>query len=76
MKVDRSKWPLMVRLGLWGISSRGAAWSFVWVCIALAVACIGYGLVDARFFYGVLFFLSAYWYVYSLRWVDRNSRWS
>src|SRR5262245_44414460 len=31
MSVDRSTWPVMVRLGLWGISSRGAAWAFFWL---------------------------------------------
>jgi hypothetical protein len=75
MKVDRSKWPVMVQLGLWGLPSRGAAWGFIALSIALAVGCVAYGFVDARFFFGGVFFFAALWYYLSVRWVDQKSSW-
>jgi hypothetical protein len=33
MSGDRSKWPPMVRLGLWGISDREMAWGFFWFAL-------------------------------------------
>jgi hypothetical protein len=56
--------PLLVYLGLWGISSRAAAFSFFWVCVVLAVASVAYGFVDNRAFGGVVLFLAPAWYWY------------
>jgi hypothetical protein len=68
--------PLLVYLGLWGISSRTAAFNFFWVCVVLAVASVAYGFVDKRAFVGVVLFLAAAWYWYAIRWVDKNSTWN
>jgi hypothetical protein len=76
MDVDRGTWPLMVRIGLWGLPSRGAAWCFFWLSVALGGACIAYGLVDRRFFVGGFLVFAALWYYLSIRWVDRHSSWS
>ncbi len=76
MGVDRSKWPVMVRIGLWGLPNRGAAWLFFGLSIALTVAGLLYGFVDQRFFIGAIFILAALWYYLSIRWVDKHSNWS
>ena len=74
--VDRSAWPLWVRLGLWGLSGRAAAWASFWLSVTIAVGCTAYGFVDRRFFGGGVLVLAALWYHQSIRWVDRHGRWS
>ncbi|MEO6457634.1 MAG: hypothetical protein ABIO92_05100 [Chloroflexia bacterium] len=76
MKVDRSTWPLMVRLGLWGLPSRGAAWAFFWLALAIAAGCIAYGFTNPSFFIGGILVFAALWYYLSIRWVDQHSSWS
>ena len=76
MGVDRSRWPLMVRLGLWGIPSRGTAWADFGLSLVLAIGCVVYGLIDRRFFFGGLFVFAALWYYLSIRWVDQHGSWS
>ena len=73
---DRNTWPVMVRLGLWGLPTRLAARAFFWICIVTAVGCISYGFVDPRFFVGGFIGLAALWYHLSIRWVERNDTWS
>jgi signal peptidase I len=73
---ERSKWPLWVRTGLWGVPNRAAAWAFVWFCVAIAIGCVAYGFVDQRFFGGGGLALAALWYYLSIRWVDQHGRWS
>lgn len=74
--VDRSKWPMMVRLGLWGLSTRGAAWACFWLALAIAAGCVAYGFVEPRAFGGGLMVLAALWYYLAIRWVDQHSRWA
>ena len=76
MSVDRSTWPLMVRLGLWGLPNRLSAWLFFWLSIALAVGCVAYGFVNPLFFAGSLVILAAWWYYLAIQWVDQNGNWS
>ena len=76
LSVDRSKWPVMVQLGLWGLPSRWAAWGFFDLSVAVAVSCIAYGLVEPLFFVGGLLLFAALWYYLSIRWVDRHGTWS
>jgi hypothetical protein len=76
MAVDRSSWPIWVRVGLWGLPTRGSAWFFFWLSLALAVGCVAYGLVDWRFFAGSVFAISALGYYLAIRWVERHGRWS
>ena len=75
MSVDRSDWPPMVRWGLMGLRSRGAAWAFFWLCIVIAAGCAAYGFVNPAFFLGVTLVLPALWYYLAIRWVDQHSRW-
>jgi hypothetical protein len=76
MAVDRSNWPFMVRIAMWGLPNRAAASAFLWLSIAIAVACIALGFADSRFFIGGLMVLASLWYYLSIRWVDRNSSWA
>ena len=76
MGIDRGRWPVMVRLGLWGIPGRGVAWSFVVLCLTIAAAGIAYGFVNPLGFVGGLMLFAALWYYLSIRWVDRHSSWS
>jgi hypothetical protein len=77
MSVDRSKWPLFVRWGLWGLPNRASAWAFFWLSVVLAVGCMALGLfVDYRFLIGGVFIYAAASYYAAIRWVDEHSSWS
>jgi hypothetical protein len=76
MSVDRSRWPIMVRMGLWGLPNRESAWVFFWISTIAAAGCVAYGFVNPRFFIGGLLVFAALWYYLAIRWVDRNDRWS
>lgn len=76
MSVDRSDWPFMVRIGLWGLPSRSSAWFFVWLSLAMAAASVAYGFVNPIGFTGVILVFAALWYYLAIRWVDRHNRWS
>ena len=77
MAADRSRWPFLVWLGLWGLSTRASAWSFFWFSLACAVAAIPLGLFVHPFcFAGTLFVVAALWYYLSIHWVDRNGNWT
>jgi hypothetical protein len=66
----------MIRMGLWGISTRATAWCFVWLSIVSAVGCIAYGFLNPIFFLGAIWLLAALWYFHAIRWVDRHSKWN
>jgi hypothetical protein len=76
MAVDRSKWPMMVQIGLWGLSNRASAWVFVWLSLAIAAGCVAYGFINHLWFIGSMMVIAALWYFLSIRWVDHNSSWS
>jgi hypothetical protein len=61
--------PLWVRVGLWGLRSRAAAWAFVGLSLVLAVAGFVY------FWPGVLMVFAAAWYWAAIRWMDRHEAW-
>ena len=67
--------PSIVYWALWGIKSKRTAYIFVAICLILGFGLVIYGFKDSRFFYGSVFFISAFWYLYSIRWVDKNSTW-
>jgi hypothetical protein len=62
-----------VRIALFGLHRRGSVWVFVWISLAIALACVAYGFVEPVFFVGGLMVFSALWYYLAIRWVDRNS---
>jgi hypothetical protein len=76
MAVDRSEWRLLVRVGLWGISRRSAAWAFVWLSIAIAAVSVAYAIVNRAAWVGGVLVFAALWYYLAIRWVDRHGRWS
>ena len=65
----------MVRWGLMGLRSRGAAWGFFWLCIIIAAGCVAYGFFNPVFFTGAILVLPALWYYLAIRWVDEHSQW-
>jgi len=75
MSVDRSNWPMMVRVGLWGLQNWMAAWGFFWVSLAIAAGCVAYGFVNPRAFIGGLALFAALWYYLCIRWVDQHGSW-
>jgi hypothetical protein len=72
---DRKRWPLMVRLTLWRLHDRNAAWMFVWLCAIFACMCIAYGFVNPWLFIGSPLAIAAIGYYFAIKWVDRNGRW-
>ena len=76
MGVDRSSWPMMVRIGLWGLPTRATAWAFFWLSLAIAAAGVAYGFINPLAFIGGLMVFAALWYYLSIRWVDRHGAWS
>ena len=67
--------PAWVKLGLWGLPNRASAWAFLWLSIAVAVACVAYGFVYWPFFFGGLMVFAALWYYQAIRWVDQHGTW-
>ncbi len=76
MSVDRSSWPWPVRMGLWKVPTRGAAWGYFILAMALALGFVAYGFVKPRFYAGGVFVLAALWYYLAIRWVDAHGEWS
>lgn len=68
--------PMWVKLGLWGLPNRKAAWAFFWISLVSAAGCIAYGFIDPWFFSGSIWMLVALWYIASIRWIDRYGRWT
>ncbi len=68
--------PLLIKLGMWGLTSRGMAQAFFWGCVALGALSVLVALVFPWALLGTFSFLSAWWYWAVIRWVDRNGgRW-
>jgi hypothetical protein len=74
--VPRPPRPFWVKVGLWGVPGRRAAWGFFWVCIAFAAFSGMRGFRDARWFLGTPVVLAAFWYWASIRWTDRHGSWT
>ena len=68
--VARDDWPLLVKLGLWQVKTRGAARIFAGVSVAGAVVSVALG-----FRIGALLMFAALWYWLAMRWVDAHGRW-
>lgn len=68
--------PPWVEVGLYGVSSRGAALAFLWISVALAVVCLIAGFFFLPLFLGALFGVAALWYWLAIKWVDQNDRWA
>jgi hypothetical protein len=66
----------MVRIGLWGVPNRNAAWAFAGGSLVLALVCVALGFKDSRFFGGGTLLFAALWYYLSIRWVDKHNQWT
>ncbi|MCS7045984.1 MAG: hypothetical protein NZO58_06480 [Gemmataceae bacterium] len=75
MKADRSTWPLLVWIGLWGLPTRRWAWLFVWLSLGLSAGSVALGFFHPLAFVGALFVIAALWYYLAIRWVDKHSSW-
>jgi hypothetical protein len=62
--------PWWVKIGLLGLPNRMTALALVCLSIALAIA-----LTVLWSFVGLLFGISALWYWWSIRWMDRKQQW-
>jgi hypothetical protein len=77
MSVDRSKWPILVRLSLLGLPNRPSAWAFVWLSVAVAIGSVAWGVfVNPRALGGGAVVFAALAYYGAIRWVDQHDRWS
>ena len=75
MPVDRTRWPAWVRVGLWGIATRRAAYGFFGVSLLLSIASAVGGFVWPVLFTGGLLVIAALWYLLAIRWVDQHGGW-
>ena len=64
--------PPLIRLGMWGLTSRTMAQAFLWGCVGLGVVSILAGLVFPLALLGTFNFIGAWWYWEVIRWVDRH----
>jgi hypothetical protein len=79
------KYPLWVRLGIWGSSSRGMMTFLFWGAVILALGNAAYIIIaivkeeassmGEPFFWSVFFTLAAAHYFLCRRWVDKHSDW-
>jgi hypothetical protein len=70
------RYPLWVKISLFGVPGRHGMWAFVVLSLALAIASAVYGFRDSRFFYASpAFLVAALLYWLAIRWVDRNGSW-
>lgn len=67
--------PIIVYLGLCGISSKSTAYLYATLCIIIGIVSIFMGIKNPQYFYGTLLFIAAYWYFYCIKWIDKNSNW-
>ncbi len=64
------KRPRWVRLGLWGLNSRGKAWLFFWLSLGMAVIGLLFGVLP-----GLIMLFAVAWHWGAIRWMDRHERW-
>ena len=72
---DRQKYPIWVKVGLWGLPTRTAALAFAGVCAGLTVISLIAAFWNPLFIVGLGFAGSAAWYWAAINWVDNNDRW-
>lgn len=69
--------PPLIKLGMWGLSSRRMALVCLWCCVFLGALCLLLALITPWALIGAAYFLPfVWWYWAVIRWVDRNNgRW-
>ncbi len=64
--------PPLIKVGMWGLTSRNMAQAFLWGCVGLGVVSLLAGLVFPLALLGTFNFIGAWWYWEVIRWVDRH----
>jgi hypothetical protein len=68
--------PPLIKLGMWGLSSRKVAFAYFWGCVGFGVLCLLLALITPWALIGAINFIGAWWYWAVIRWVERhNARW-
>jgi hypothetical protein len=67
--------PWWVRLGLWRVQGRHAAWAWCWLSVLLGAICVLLGFWKPVLFLGSVAWLVAFWYWSAIAWVDRYDQW-
>jgi hypothetical protein len=52
------------------------AYLYFTISLILGLASLFYGFKQPIFFSGVFLLVAAFWYYYSIRWVDKHSSWN
>jgi len=65
--------PPLIKLGMWGLTSRRTAFLYFWICFGLGLISLAVALVIPWALVGTVNFLGAWWYWAVIRWVDRNN---
>jgi hypothetical protein len=75
--VPREKYPVWVKVILWGLPGRGYAVACAWFSLLLAVGWYAYLFWAGHrvWSFGLLFLAAALLYWLSVRWVDRHGSW-
>jgi hypothetical protein len=68
--------PLWVRVTLWGLTSRGSALAYMWLCVGFASVCVVLGFWNRLISLGAIALLGALGYLRAVRWVDKHGGWS
>jgi hypothetical protein len=75
--------PIWVRVGLWGLTTRGAAMAFFWLSVVLAFAPLLLLIWVEPVIVAIVMLFSvpgmlaaALWYWLAIRWVDRHDGWA
>jgi hypothetical protein len=78
-RVPASDYPWWVKLGLIGGGGRTGMWAWLALSVAVAAACVAYGLWFPQPLVAVIggpgFLLAAFMYWLPIRWVDRHGSW-
>jgi hypothetical protein len=74
-RVPRSKYPIWVKLSMWGVPGRRGLWTFVVFSLACGLASVVYGLWDTRYMLGGILAFAAIPYWLSIQWVDNHGSW-
>jgi hypothetical protein len=67
--------PLLVSVGLFGINSKSTAYVYLFISLVLVIISVIMGMRNPIYFVGIGFLISAAWYFYCIKWVDKNSSW-
>lgn len=71
-ETNRPKW---VKLALWGVPNRIAAWLCFWFTLQIVVSLIIYSFWEPLFLISIIFIIGPIWYYLAIKWVDKKGKW-